>query len=395
MAKPNQREDECENFAVVFVVTRCFQLIVDNSARSVIKAGHFSFRPGSAQCLCRYSPKVKLMARPIPVGPEKLGAEDLRDEVTPERSSGALSRRELLQRMAGVLALTLTPLSAVVGSSPKHKRLRGRKRWPKPPAGVRRNPRYRRKKSQGYATKLSPGFYRNTRSQVIHYVGNDGRIARVNHINESRLRPVAVNELVQLGAINSSAGPHVNFSVASHALEKAALARIQAGDKESASRLLLQAIRHDQFFKLGTREDASLRLYDLLAGLSLRYNQPETLSEVVRLTRAAQQQMGQPRRRSTIKGRGRRRIRAGAAPQKTRRQPSAFSKWQKENKRALKTAHEAHRRKFFETRLRKWAAADSPWKRRWRDTARPMQWKQGNAITRLALRKDYGAGVLK
>jgi hypothetical protein len=212
------------------------------------------------------------------------------------------------------------------------------------------------------------------------------------------LRPVAVNELVQLAAINSSSAPHINFSVASHALEKAALARIQAGDKESAGRLLLQAIRHDQFYKLATKEDASLRLYDLLAGLSLRYGQQESFNEVIKLTRAAQQQMGQPRRRSTIKRGGRRRMRAGASvvsPQKTRRQPSAFSKWQKENKRALKAAHEVQRRKFFETRLRKWAAADSPWKRRWRDTAKPMQWKQGSAATRLTLHKDYGAGVLK
>jgi len=67
--------------------------------------------------------------------------------------------------------------------------------------------------------------------------------------------------------------PRVSLATASYAYEHAALARIAAKDCALACQLLLAGIRHDQYFKQGTREEPSFRLYEMLAGVSLRFGQ--------------------------------------------------------------------------------------------------------------------------
>jgi hypothetical protein len=81
-------------------------------------------------------------------------------------------------------------------------------------------------------------------------------IASVYRIDERRLRPVKTVELADL--LLGDVKPRVSLARASHALEQAALANVDAGERELACRLLLAAIRHDQLFKLGERELAEV-----------------------------------------------------------------------------------------------------------------------------------------
>ena len=91
---------------------------------------------------------------------------------------------------------------------------KGRKRSPKPPAGLRK-PRHRhtRKKTPAAVTKLAPGFYLNPKSQVVHYVTADRKIARVSKINEKLLQPFKPADLVKLPVNNAK--PRVHLAVAS------------------------------------------------------------------------------------------------------------------------------------------------------------------------------------
>src|SRR5712692_5218687 len=193
-----------------------------------------------------------------------------------EQSAG-LTRRQLLRSATVALLFSLSPQA--VKAYFKRARIKGRKHWPKPPRGVR-NPRFVHKKSvhkkrkvKAVAVSLSPGFYLNPRSQVIHYVSSNQKIARVNKINERRLQPLKPFELTRL--MGNGSKPRINLSTASHSLEIAALSSLRSKDYGNACQLLVSAIRHDQFFKQATLQPPSLRLYDLLAGGSVRFGQEQ------------------------------------------------------------------------------------------------------------------------
>ncbi|MDQ3815161.1 MAG: hypothetical protein M3347_14635, partial [Armatimonadota bacterium] len=192
-----------------------------------------------------------------------------------DRPPGGLTRRQLLQGATAVLVCGLAPMSqtasiashAISGNFPVAPGAR-KKRWPPPPPGVRK-PRFRRnKKPAQAATQLAPGFYINPKSQVIHHVGPNGKVARVDKIKQNRLQPVRPDALVRLPRNNSR--PRVNLAYASYALEQAALAKVQAKEYDQACQLLVAAIRHDMLLKHGTTQPPAFRLYDLLAGISLR-----------------------------------------------------------------------------------------------------------------------------
>ena len=298
------------------------------------------------------------------------GTDSQSPGMTPERSPEK-TRREVLRDAAAVLWLGVAPLAETVEAGLQGRKVRGRKKWPAPTAG-RRNPRFRRRKNKGnaYHTNLAPGFYLNPKSQVIHYVAADRRIVGVYRINERNLRALNPADLPNL--LLGKNKPRVSLATASFAFEHAALASISVKNYALACRLLLAGIRHDQYFKQATLEEPSFRLYDMLAGVSLRFRQQKCYDEALRLARIAQQRLGQPPVRRRVRTRS---SRVKLPVRKTAHPPSAHRKFKKERKLSMKAAHATRVRRSIETRLSNWMAADNSWKRLWRDVGKPLPWK--------------------
>lgn len=298
------------------------------------------------------------------------------EPVSPQTSG--LPRREILRGLAALLVgvPTLSRIvEAQIGRIGQIGRVgkrsgKGRKQWPKPPAGVRK-PRYRHtmKKTSPVVTKLAPGFYLSPKSQVVHYVTADRKIARVSKINEKLLQPLKPIDLVKLPVNNAK--PRVHLAVASYSLEQAALSSLQAKDYSTSCQLLAAAIRHDQLLKKKRAESHSLRLYDLLGAVSLRFGPQQYFSQMVGLAQSARQQPGRP---FAINRAGRV---AATAQRKPTHPPRAFRKWKLARARAIKLAGAGKRAGVLDARLKKWSAPNGVWSQRWRDLTRPFLWKRG------------------
>lgn len=290
----------------------------------------------------------------------------------------ALTRRKILRGLAALLVgIPALPhiVEAQTGRAVQIGRVgkrsgAGRKQWPKPPAGLRK-PRHRhtKKKTPALVTMLAPGFYLNPKSQVVHYVTPDRKIARVHKISEKLLQPLKPTDLVKLPA--NTTRPRVHLAVASYSLEQAALASVQAKDYSTACQLLAAAIRHDQLLKKKRAESHSLRLYDLLGAVALRFGQQQYFSQMVALAQSARQLPGRPLSISKV-GRA-----AATAQRKPTHPARAFRKWKLGRARAIKLAGAPKRNAVLDARLKKWLAANSVWSQRWRDLARPFLWKRG------------------
>ena len=77
--------------------------------------------------------------------------------------------------------------------------------------------------------------------------------------------------------------PHVQLSRSACAFEQAALSRIASNDIESACLLLLCGVQHDLLYSQWERRP-SIHIYDLLAGLTIRYEKPQhfkTLKDLI------------------------------------------------------------------------------------------------------------------
>jgi hypothetical protein len=116
-------------------------------------------------------------------------------------------------------------------------------------------------------------------------------------------------------------GPHVHLASSSWAFEEAAVAQLRKKPltrhrTEKACKLLVFSLNHDTLFN----RTPSYRLYDLLAGVSFRFQQEEYFRELMRIIR------------------------------------------------------ETDRKGFFNTRIAKWNDPDGAWQRRWREHKRPVKW---------------------
>jgi hypothetical protein len=205
-------------------------------------------------------------------------------------------------------------------------------------------------------SKLKPGFYKRSVPRAgaglvqIHYIGENGRIAPRTHPPKDL---VPAQEPVYDWLIDSSesdfplwgAGaafersseteskPPERYEVvldsASWSFERAALILLskQRPKNSSAKRpceLLLNGIYHDILFKQSNgprkRSVPSYRLYDLAAGLAVRFDQPQVLEELKR--RIDQAKYGL----------------------------------------------------IFQSRIQKWDDLSSKWHRRWRSRRTPLRW---------------------
>jgi hypothetical protein len=128
--------------------------------------------------------------------------------------------------------------------------------------------------------------------------------------------------------------PRVHLATASWSFEEAALAIIRKGaiDRKRSKeicQLLLCGIQHDFVFKqrLGNKGEKgrpSFRLYDLLAGISVRYQQEKYFDRMLELIERSEQRL------------------------------------------------------FFQTRIEKWQDVTGPWRQRWRNRREPVTWKSNS-----------------
>jgi hypothetical protein len=82
--------------------------------------------------------------------------------------------------------------------------------------------------------------------------------------------------------------PRLNLSIASYAFDQEALKLLvrrplRKKDYRNACKLLVYGINHDIYAKAKSGARPSFHLYDLLAGISVRYNEPKYLKEMLRL----------------------------------------------------------------------------------------------------------------
>jgi hypothetical protein len=127
--------------------------------------------------------------------------------------------------------------------------------------------------------------------------------------------------------------PRLHITAASHAFEQAALfvlggKDLLRHDHEIACEFLVYALNHDLYLVGRSNHLPSFRLYDLLAGLSVRYDLTDYSRELVRLVK------------------------------------------------------EFKLEQLFQSRLKKWQDPNSAWHQRWSDQQRPVSWngKQGATI---------------
>jgi hypothetical protein len=183
---------------------------------------------------------------------------------------------------------------------------------------------------------LTPGFYLDTVSGIIHYFS--AKTAQFYRENNGRLKPVDPTK-AGINLTNAvSAKPRVNLSRASFFFEEAAAVEIQKNEIENACNLLLFAIQYElQSAYRASRvsrfppykKAPSYRLYDLLAGVSVRANKPDYLSRMIEMIKKSPD-------RDTVKG--------------------------------------------FETRIAKWQDSNSKWHSRWSNTNKPMSWTATNGL---------------
>ena len=207
---------------------------------------------------------------------------------------------------------------------------------------------------------------------VIQYVDSEHRIPFVGAINEKKLRPALPAELA-LTALPT----HVSSARASVIFELAALQRLKNQQYDQACQLLINGIKNDVAFKQWVGGAPSLRLFDLLALVSVRRNQPQSFGYLLQQSEEAKklitnQAVGAPASRKRYKD-------------KERNERERLNIVQKELVR--------HKRKEeMEARLKKWH--DETWQNKIKNLETKVEWamtvpidttKKENKILKVAI----------
>jgi hypothetical protein len=137
-------------------------------------------------------------------------------------------------------------------------------------------PRRKRRGPKSVSSALSPGFYTNRRTSIIHRVLVARKIGHLSFISEANLRPLPPDAFENFRP-GPKGLPHVHLTASSQAFEDAALDLVRRKDPGAAIDLLRAAITHDQEIQRRSACKPSFRLYDLLAGLSIRHAQTAQL----------------------------------------------------------------------------------------------------------------------
>lgn len=214
----------------------------------------------------------------------------------------------------------------------------------------------KKKKASIRTTSKPEGFYgrtdssqpdrgRSEKPNILQYVDNSKQVRFVAEFSESKRERMLPLE-------PPTPSKHVNYSRASVLFEMAALQQVSLGQYDLACRFLIAGIQHDLEIKKKIAGRPSLRLWDLLAKLSVRRNQPNHLGALLSLKSAgndliAQQHIG------------------GIARREKKPPESPRPKWVRANDEQI-TALRHKRQKAFETRLKRWE--DEVWKKTIRES---------------------------
>ena len=209
---------------------------------------------------------------------------------------------------------------------------------PDPQAGKPKSrPRFPKHRMKLANLDLNPGFYLNPPSGVIHYVSG-GPTAQLKKKEKNGLTPVDPTN-TRINATNPlQSKPRVDLYRSSYFFEQAAIAAINEKQIDRASNLLLYAIEfelHSAYRLVQERgfprfkQSPSFRLYDLLAGISVRFEKQDQLKRMVQL---------------------------------------------------IKDAEDQQVKQSFDSRIKKWEDSNSRWRRRWSDTSKQVSWKVNKGL---------------
>lgn len=205
-------------------------------------------------------------------------------------------------------------------------------------------PRHREVEPPNIPSQLERGFYLYPKTQVIHYVSEDKKLRGVSSIKESLLTRQELNP-AQMNAAQSPQKPHINRGCAAYALELESLTLLKQNQTDKACELLAYAVAEDLRRISFNSGPPSIRLYDLLAGVSLRTGRTEYLDEMIhRIDDAAARGSG-----------------------------SRQSGWISEP--TVPAWDYTPYTTVLQARIRKWKNPRSRWHRRWSDRAKKVTWK--------------------
>jgi hypothetical protein len=266
-------------------------------------------------------------------------------------------RRVTHALLVGLVGATFLPKASWSFLSKRERTRRRRKK---------RSPRKHRPNAQHFPFNGRADFYLNHKSHVIHYMSSPSSFME---FNRAHLTPISNDELPTwswedtttpqpspppVPRLNSPTGVkviasdavigmprfkqtldrwegvgiqyvHVRLNRSSIMFEQAAIDVLRRGQEQhdtldAACRLLVNAINHDLRFKRSAYGQPSTRLYDLLAGLAVRYHLPEYTLEIEQIL------------------------------------------------------DKAEMTKVFAGRLERWSNRSGAWYRRWSDRDRPIKW---------------------
>lgn len=187
---------------------------------------------------------------------------------------------------------------------------------------------------------------------VLQYVDNSKRVRFVPNFSKEKRQLVSLTD-------SAASTRHVDFSRASVFFEMAAIQQIRLEQYDRASQLLISGIRHDIQFKRKTRGPLSFRLWDLLAKLSIRRNQPDHFKTLLGFEEMARNLIAQQRVRYPA-----RRKKVEAEKRRPRRQRLSEEQIEQLRKKRLNA---------FEIRLKRWRD-DQEWQPKMKDLAQKQLW---------------------
>lgn len=138
-------------------------------------------------------------------------------------------------------------------------------------------------------------FYFNPNSNIIHYVLDNKTIPGISTTKNTPKEDTWTNEsdnrwkkesqkqedLSLKKLTQKRQTPRVHLSCASLSFERAALVELENKEYQKACKLLLDGINHDLLFKVvSLGKKPSFRLYDLLAGIAVRYQQNKHFDDI-------------------------------------------------------------------------------------------------------------------
>lgn len=209
------------------------------------------------------------------------------------------------------------------------------------------NPRFKRRRSNPRSNVLqtkSRGLHINQKTKIAHYILDSGQLLGVSMINEKNLVPVKFKDLMPPPYY-----PRAHITRASATFELTALKYIKNQDHKSACDALMAGIQYNKI----KNKEPDFRLYDLLAGLSVRYNLPYYLNELREILETFAKD-GLIRR------------------SKARKHRSPLLQFSQKIKKNL----DKHVSEIaISSRLSKWQDSNSKWHKKWTDKSKEIIWR--------------------